>query len=278
MKKIGIALLLVGLLSGCTMKWMYNKLDWFVAWNVRDYVSFTDSQQERFDDNLMVLLQWHRQTQLPQYAQAIKPLEQAVDSGWSESLLFEFTSQLLTSMDQLGEKTASVFLTNLAGLQTEQLAEIQSGFAKSNSKFKKKFIDLEPAQARANQANKLIKQIERFTGYLTDVQLNRVLVWSQSYHLLGSYQLVQREQWQTRFIQVMQQPQADHFEQKVRDLFLISKQIRSPEHQRKLDENRLLLIRLFSDLSYSLDKDQRSKLKASLQDWQADFNALAQSI
>ena len=75
-------LLVLALLAGCSAnRFLYNRADTFVRWAVDDYVDLTSEQQQRFDDNLDVLLDWHRRAELPQYREFIFLSIAALDDG-----------------------------------------------------------------------------------------------------------------------------------------------------------------------------------------------------
>ena len=70
---IGALALFLALLSGCSLLRMtYPQLPTITYWWLDGYVDFTSAQTPRVQQQLADLLQWHRSTQLPDYATLLR--------------------------------------------------------------------------------------------------------------------------------------------------------------------------------------------------------------
>ena len=49
MRNLGILLIGLLALTGCSSKFAYNNFDWLVYWYVDDYVELTNEQEDLFD-------------------------------------------------------------------------------------------------------------------------------------------------------------------------------------------------------------------------------------
>ena len=72
---------LVLLSGGCSVKLIYNNADRFIRWEVADFVDFDPQQRAYFDGELALLLYWHRQTQLPLYADLFASMPERAAMG-----------------------------------------------------------------------------------------------------------------------------------------------------------------------------------------------------
>ena len=115
------------LISSCSLRWSYNFLDWLVAWEVDEYVSLDPQQKKQLNNNVAQFHQWHRQTQLPLYAEFLKQLEsqlldQKVDSS---SLMQSFNQARKFWQDSLVQFTA--FAPSLLRDRSSALSRVKRG-------------------------------------------------------------------------------------------------------------------------------------------------------
>lgn len=82
------AIVLLALVAGCSSTtFFYNRLPIFVGWYVGDYVTLSREQGVLFDAQLEILLDWHRQAELPQYITLLDSLSVALDDTFTETEL-----------------------------------------------------------------------------------------------------------------------------------------------------------------------------------------------
>ena len=97
-----ISVVLAALLqTGCALKFMYNQLDWLIPWYVDDYISFDPAQEVLFDARLEQYLRWHRQEQLPQYADFFESVADAMADRLSAAEMESFERQARAFSKQL---------------------------------------------------------------------------------------------------------------------------------------------------------------------------------
>ena len=84
-------LLLIGCatsVTGCGVKLAYNNLDRFIRWSMDDYMDLDAKQDAFFKAELASMLYWHRTTQLPTYARAIRDFDGQLADGATVEDLF----------------------------------------------------------------------------------------------------------------------------------------------------------------------------------------------
>ena len=67
------------LLSGCSTTRLYNNADRLLAWRADSLLGLSAEQRGAFRDDLGPVLAWHRQSQLPRWADALERLALAVE-------------------------------------------------------------------------------------------------------------------------------------------------------------------------------------------------------
>lgn len=274
-KKIFLVSLLLLFLSGCSVKLFYNKLDWMVSWQLRDYISWDAEQHPIFKKSLNEVLDQHRHYHLPVYSSLVMSLHDKVDNGWTQDDIEQVQNAITSSVDRLLSQSAPSIIPLLKSLDDSQVYGIEQGFEKSNQKFVKKFVQPTEQEQREKQAKNLVKQIQRFTGRLNEEQLALIEDWSQRYHLMGHERLVLRQAWQGEFLGLLAERNEPNFVNKLTPLLAIDYQAKSEIYQNKIEQNQALMYQLMSEVSNRLDNRQRLRLKRNLIKLADDLNQLA---
>ena len=82
MKKIKKKILLFSLvfLVGCSSTtFFYNRLDFLLPWYLESYVDLNQEQRKNLNELLEPFFEWHREEELPKYAEIIGDLELLLD-------------------------------------------------------------------------------------------------------------------------------------------------------------------------------------------------------
>ena len=82
MKKITKKILLFSLvfLVGCSSTtFIYNRLDFLLPWYLESYVDLNQEQRKNLNELLEPFFEWHREEELPKYAEIIGDVELLLD-------------------------------------------------------------------------------------------------------------------------------------------------------------------------------------------------------
>ena len=80
---------LVLLISACSFKTLYNRLDYMIPSYVEGMVSLDDVLEEEVEQRAEGLLSWHRNTQLVQYADLLRTFQQDIESPLDRQRVLE---------------------------------------------------------------------------------------------------------------------------------------------------------------------------------------------
>ncbi len=273
-------LLLVSIMSlaACSsIKTLYNQLDWLLPWYLDDYVSLNDQQQGVFEKQLESAIQWHRQHQLPQYADFLDRLAVLAEDGLDEKEIDSVYRDTRGFIDLLIEGLVLQFSDLIGHMDDQQLAELSGNLEQKNLQFRKKYIDTEETIQRDKRAEEKLKSIEFWTGSVTEQQKKIVERWSQSYLLMGREYLESRLRWQQRLKQVLKQRKAQT--DVTSQLLNLVRQRREMRSETFLDKKRFndrVDKQLYLDLDKSLYSQQRAFLLKKLKSTARDFRELAE--
>lgn len=273
-----ILLCLIVLLTACSsIKTLYNQLDWLLPWYLDDYVSLNDEQQGPFKKQLESAIQWHRQHQLPEYADFLDWLAASAEDGLDEVEIDSIYRELRQFIDLLIEGLLLQFIDIIEVMDEEQFRQFSDNLDDKNQQFKDKYINTPEAEQRAKRADKKLESIENWTGTVTQQQRQIVDRWSQSYLLMGAEYLESRLAWQQRLKQVLDQRNDSQFLQSA--LLMLVKQRRSLRSESFLEKKRFndnRDKRLYLELDRSLTSQQRVFLLNRLRSTARDFRELAE--
>lgn len=271
-----VASLVLVTLSGCTVKFYYNQLDWLTGWYLSDYVRLTPEQTPLFDARLKSILQWHRQQALPEYALFFERIVAAQRDGLSVQEWASFQSEFEGFVDALLLESSDSLSAVFMQMSDAQVAQLQAGFDKANQEYLDEFVAVAEVEQRQARAEKMQAFIERFSGTLNAEQQALILAWSQRYALMGNEFLSARVAWQNALLQLLNTRQdVAHFTAALPRVLLNRKAHHSALYQAKFAENQALLFELFSALSASFTAAQTQAFADKLKELAADFRALS---
>ena len=113
------------LLTGCsTVEITYNLAGWWIKWSIRDYVSLEQEQRGPLKQYIKDIHQWHRQTQLPLYADFLQQVQQTLNhSEVSPQELRQFAIDAQTLLEPT-QAHAAIPLTRLLKSLTDEQTDV----------------------------------------------------------------------------------------------------------------------------------------------------------
>ena len=173
-KIIGV-LMLATLLSACSaVKIGYGQVPTLAYFYLDGYADFTDAQSLQVKSELARLQVWHRQTQLPAYADLLDRLQPLLQGNITPaqvcSVWPDVRRQLLAVPSQAEPAVAALAIS----LQPEQLQHMQRKFVRGNADYRKDFIDATPAAIRARRYEQATSRADMLYGPLDEQQLKRI--------------------------------------------------------------------------------------------------------
>lgn len=272
-----VLVLIVSLAACSSIKTLYNQLDWLLPWYLDDYVSLNEQQEGVFEKQLASAIQWHRQHQLPQYADFLDTVAVFAKDGLDEKEIDIIYRDVRGFIDLLIEGLVLQFSDLIRHMDEQQLGELSSNLEQKNLQFSKKYIDTAETIQRDKRAEDKLQSIEFWTGSVTEQQKKIVERWSQSYLLMGEEYLESRLRWQQRLKQVLEQREAQV--DVTAQLLNLVRQRRAMRSETFFDKKRVndrVDKQLYLELDKSLYSQQRAFLLKKLTSTARDFRELAE--
>jgi hypothetical protein len=264
------------LTAGCAVKLVYNQLDWLIPWYISDYVSFSGDQRSLVEQRVADHLAWHRNEQLPRYADLLDRIAKDLESGLDEQAIARYQQEVEQITRTIIERVAPDVIALFVEASDEQLEQLFAKFAEDNANYRKKYVEKSERQVRQERADDVIKGVQRWIGRLSRDQRALVNAWSKTYPLMTKEFLDTRMVWQQALKEALQlRNQPDQFAQRINQLINTEGYGRSREFEHKLEQNQILLTALYGDIQRSLSQRQRERAIATMRGYARDFRELA---
>ncbi len=265
-----LLLTLFGMLAGCSLGFIYPKLDTVVGWQLDRYLRLESGQEAWLDERLEERLSWHQREQLPQWREAVMALRtdianntldaerHAVYSAQIKSLIHASAAGLVddaaTLVAGLGDKQIEHFFAHY----DEETEELQEELAES---------DADPEAIAKERQDELIEDIEQWLGKVNAEQKAYLQQWSQESIRWRDYALDSRQRWRDFIGQTLaarQDPIATRAA--IEQMLLRPESLRSAEYQAAIDQQADHRRALHLHVLQSMTEKQRSHFLAELDD------------
>jgi hypothetical protein len=203
--------LFVCLVAGCsTLRLGYANGDTFVYWWLNSYVDFTHDQKPWVKAHIDHLFDWHRQTQLKDYAQLLDLIQQRIQRGALSPL--EVRSDFATARKRaaLVLDKAMPELTDLAlNLQREQIVHLEKKFAANNDKYRKEYLQDSLEDRQLLRYKKVMNQAEYWFGDFSAQQEAQIRTASDARPLNYDLWMAERVRRQEEMLRMLNKIQTE---------------------------------------------------------------------
>ncbi|CAN5262270.1 hypothetical protein BH10PSE17_BH10PSE17_12710 [soil metagenome] len=274
---------LLMLLPACgAMKIGYNHADTVGLYYLDQYFALDDDQEVEAKSQLRALVAWHRQHELPVYAQRIAVLKTATTREATSADLDGLDEDLSHAFDRVLAQAAPGAIGLLGGLNDDQVDHLRKRFAKDNDKFKSDWVTPSTAKLRDKLYDRTLEQLERWYGDFSSAQKQQIRTWSDERPYDGQLALAERERRQREFIALVgylrqHPPQVDALK-RARE-FAAHWESVSPgaTDPAKATAQRDAAMTMIVKIANIATPDQRKTAADRLQKWIDDLNALSKS-
>ena len=278
---IGVLLaLLTALLSGCSAaKLGYNNAPSLTYWWLDNYLDFDSAQTPRVRAELEQLHRWHRETELPAYADALAQWQRAALANLSGEQVCAWVDGARPRLSALLDRTESSLVALAPTLKAEQLDHLARQFDKRNQKWREEWLDGTPAERQARRLKQLTERAEMLYGRLEDAQ-RAVLAASMNASMFDARQTyretLRRQQDALQTLRLVQSEPLSEIRKVAELRALLARTVNSPDngYQTYRAQATRTNCQAFADLHNSTTPAQRAKAADTLKSYEADAKAL----
>jgi hypothetical protein len=274
---IFIILLFTGI-TACSFKTLYNNLDFLIPQYVEDMVSLDDVLEEKFKIRTLVLLSWHRNTQLKQYADWMRSVQQ--DAGPQLSVLK--VKQRLNEMEQfwlaISVQVNDEMAELLPLLSKQQLQELYGSIANANEEFREKYVTIAEQDRRENYYDNLTEVYENWFGTLSQAQEKALEKASLALRSTADLRLKRRLDWQNGIREILDSDASEAQKNASLRTFLAGfEEFANKAMKKNSDLNRDIIARLTVQIVHSMDKEQKQFFISKTDEYIRIFTELAEN-
>jgi hypothetical protein len=273
-----VVVVLCGFLAACSStRLFYNQADWMMVWYLNSYFTLDDAQEDQLREAVQRNFEWHRQTQLPKYAEYARQLEQDAGGVMTVEVLelryermIEFWDDLLT---YALPDVSAFFLT----LTDEQIEEFIENLEDGNEDLWEEYAGATPEERIERRQKSAVRGFRRGMGRLTDEQKEIIRAYMANMHDVSEYWMESRRQWQQDFKRlIIERPPEPEFSERLVMLMLDPNRTDDSAYRAKVDDNRQVFLSMAVALSETLTDKQRKRFQDRMRKFSRDFDKLAE--
>ena len=214
--KLIIIVVLSLTVAACSIKTLYNRLDYLIPSYVEGMVSLDDVLEEKVEQRTQTLINWHRNTQLIQYADLLRTFQQDLDSPLTEEQVIQHIYAMELLWYPLAQKVNQEMAALLPLLNAKQREELFASIEEKNEDFYDDYVDLDDEERIEQYTESMLDNYESWFGELDQRQQQYVEQAAYQIHSSASLRLQQRKVWQQNIREILES--ADNTEKKTERL------------------------------------------------------------
>jgi hypothetical protein len=278
---IGGLLLAAALLgSGCTaVRLAYGNAPQLSWWWLDGYVDFSREQTPAAKQAIDRFFEWHRATQLPEYAALLSQAQGVVLEPTTAAQACRWSTQVRDKLEPALARAMAQGADLVLAFGETQFKSIEQRYAKGNADMRKDFLQPDPAERLAASVKRAMERAELLYGRLGEAQRRVVEAGVAASPFDPQAWLSERERRQRDTLQTLRRLVADKAdrEERVAALRALAERTeRSPDpgyraYQIKLTDYNCALT---AQLQNATTPAQRRKALGTLKGWEEDLRWL----
>lgn len=258
MRKFLFLVLVLFSASACTVKTLYNQLDWLIADYLEDYVALSSEQQDTLYQHLDATLHWHKTSQLPLYAEWLEDFKRDVHNKLTHAKVEQNIVTFQTYIRALMLRTAEEMTVLLPTLTSVQREELYASLTRKNKEFKTTYVEISRDEQIKLYTRRMEERFELWLGSITEHQRQLIKASAPEFKAIAPEALKTRGLWQAELKTALNSRLDTATTGKImRELFANSERLRSDNYKKMFNDNQQVLIRLIVGVANSMTEDQR---------------------
>ncbi len=269
-------------LSGCSaLRLGYNNAAQFSWWWLDGYFDFSREQAPLVKRTIDQWFDWHRSTQLADYAALLASARQQVLAPTTGAAACSWQDRVRQKLEPALQRAISDFADVVPSLGETQLRHLEQRYVVKNADMRDDFLQPDPAVRQRESVERAVERAERVYGRLDEAQLRLVTAGIAASSFNPELWLAERQRRQRDTLQTLRKLLAERAD-KPRRVAELQGLVRRYEQSANA-EYRAYQLRL-ADYNCTLAAQihnattpaQRRTASERLQGWEADLRALVE--
>lgn len=282
LRRYGARILLLAfslaLLPGCSvLRLTYNQADTILAWMADDYFDFDSAQKQDFNTRINRLLRWHRQEQLPGYANFLAEIRQRGQRTFTREDAYWMVDGGKDRFRTIARHGAHDAAELLATLTAENIRALEKQFESVNQKFVREYkLNGTPDDRKRARLERTLKQVREWAGAITPAQEERIALLNDAIPSADALRHQDRQRRQKEFLALLQlRHNKTAFAPQLQAWLTDWEKGRTPEFDKAQTDAYEKRVALYIEVERMLTPQQREHVLHKLQGYSDDINALA---
>jgi hypothetical protein len=279
---IGAALAAL-LLAGCgsVLRIGYGQGPTLAYWWLDGYLDLDGAQSAKLREGLDQWFEWHRRTQLPDYAQALARAQREVMQPSTGAAMCGWRDELQRRLDTAVEQAAPTLAALMVTLTPEQLRHLEARLGKNGVEMRGDFAQADRAERAQSSFKRTLERYEMLYGRLEDSQRARLAQALAASPFDADRWLAERERRNADLVRTLGAVAAsgDMTQAQAAVRVLAERALRSPRADYRAYQERLTRenCALAAEMHNLMTPAQRGHARNKLKGWEDDLRLLAAS-
>jgi hypothetical protein len=278
-----IGLLLCTLaLAGCgtLTRFTYNQANDLLYWWLDAYVDFNAQQSPRAREELAGLVQWHRKTQLPVYADILQQVQQLAAQNLSADQACAVADEVRAKLLAISTRVEPAMAWFASTVTPQQLEHLQRKYDKNIEEYERDWRGLSAADLRKKRIKQARSRSELLYGKLDAAQVAVIAATVDESRVNMDAVHTERLRRHQDTLQTLRKIAADKpplADVQLQMRALLERSINSPNPAYKAQQDALWRegCTSFARVHNATTPEQRARALEALQGYESDFRALA---
>jgi FtsZ-binding cell division protein ZapB len=279
-KRLWIVALAVLGLSACTMtRFGYEVLPWLSMWRIERYIPLNDTQRKVVSRHLDELHQWHRNTQLPQYAAKLDQAGVQVATNLDPDQVSRWRSDLLVFWQPLADRLAPGLAELALLMEPAQIDRLARRLDREAEELRTKYASGDPVARIESRAQRWTERMQTLLGKLEPAQRAGIRSLAERFPSDEASWVEERQARGRDFVALLrrierERPPPALAEQWSRDYLTGLFESRDPDRRARITANNANGDRLTAMMLNTASPSQRAHMIGVLRGYQNDFARL----
>ena len=251
----------------------YANLAPMLTWMVDDYVDLSTVQEDWVRDRVARLMEWHRAEELPKYRTLLESALAKTEAPFTPQDVAEHQRAIRAHWQRLMGQVIPDMAEFLAGVDADQVAQLERKFAEDNRKFARESTRGTPQERRERRMRRFADNLEAWVGSLNDAQRALIADYYRDLPDFSDEMLGERRFRQGEILGMLRaRASKEAMAPQLRRLLIDMDSWRRPEYMQKLRARDARAYEMFANLSATLTGAQRTALQKRIRGFMRDIN------
>jgi len=274
--------MLIGLLSACSaVRLTYNHGETLLYWWLDAYVDLDAGQKAGVKQDIDELFQWHRKSQLKDYAQLLAHEQQRLQGSPTPADLLADYGEVKKRMRTLLQKAEPELAALARKLRPEQIDHMEKKFAANNDTYRKKFLRGGAEKRQQVRYEKAMDQFELWFGNFSREQEQAIRKASDARPLENEIWYDERLRRQRNIVNLVRKVQREQLSQEATTALVHQliegsfARLENSERKPFFDAYNEASAQMVASVIKIATPVQKAHAAKRMQGWIDDFNAMA---